>query len=65
MMKPSEIRDMSLEEMERKIKDLKEEGFNLRFQHGSNQLENPMKMKHTRRDIARIRTIMREKQGGR
>jgi large subunit ribosomal protein L29 len=62
-MKPSEIRNMSPEEMERKVRDLKEEWFNLRFQHGISQLENPMKMKHTKRDIARIRTIMKEKQG--
>jgi large subunit ribosomal protein L29 len=51
---------MSLEEMQRKISDLKEELFNLRFQHEIGQLENPQRMKQTKRDIARINTIMRE-----
>jgi len=60
MMKPDEIRDMSAEEMRRKADDLNEELFNLRFQHGIGQLENPQKLKQTKRDIARIRTIVRE-----
>ena len=51
---------MSLEEMLRKISDLKEELFNLRFQHEIGQLENPQKMKQVKRDIARIYTIRRE-----
>jgi large subunit ribosomal protein L29 len=59
-MKASEISEMSLEEMQRKISDLKEELFNLRFQHEIGQLENPQRMKQTKRDIARINTIMRE-----
>ena len=59
-MKASEIKEMSLEEMQRKIDDLKEELFNLRFQHEIGQLENPQKMKQTKRDIARINTIIRE-----
>ena len=59
-MKASEIREMSLDEMQRKATDLKEELFNLRFQHESGQLENPMKMKQTKRDIARIQTIIKE-----
>lgn len=59
-MKASEIRDMSIEEMRQKVLDLNEELFNLRFQHGTGQLENPQKMKQTKRDIARIRTIIRE-----
>jgi large subunit ribosomal protein L29 len=59
-MKVSEINDMTLEEMQRKIGDLKEELFNLRFQHEIGQLENPQRMKQTKRDIARINTIMRE-----
>jgi len=59
-MKSSEINEMSLEEMLRKISDLKEELFNLRFQHEIGQLENPQKMKQTKRDIARIYTIRRE-----
>ena len=59
-MKSSEINEMSLEEMQRKISDLKEELFNLRFQHEIGQLENPQKMKQVKRDIARIYTIRRE-----
>ena len=59
-MKSSEINEMSLEEMLRKISDLKEELFNLRFQHEIGQLENPQKMKQVKRDIARIYTISRE-----
>ena len=59
-MKASEIREMNLEEMQRKVNDLKEELFNLRFQHEIGQLENPNKMKQTRRDIARIKTTIRE-----
>ena len=59
-MKASEIKEMSLEEMQRKIGDLKEELFNLRFQHEIGQLENPQRMKQTKKDIARIYTIIRE-----
>ncbi|MGD9046096.1 MAG: 50S ribosomal protein L29 [Desulfobacterales bacterium] len=59
-MKSSEINEMSLDEMQRKISDLKEELFNLRFQHEIGQLENPQKMKQVKRDIARIYTISRE-----
>ena len=59
-MKASEIRELSPDEMQRKIIELKEECFNLRFQHSIGQLENPQKMRQTRRDIARIKTIVRE-----
>lgn len=59
-MKASEIRELSPDEMQRKAVDLKEELFNLRFQHEIGQLENPMKMKQTKRDIARIKTIIQE-----
>jgi len=59
-LKASEIRAMSLDEMHRKAADLKEELFNLRFQHEIGQLENPLKMKQTKRDIARIKTIIKE-----
>ena len=62
-MKASEIREMSLDEMQRKAAELKEELFNLRFQHEIGQLENPMKMKQTKRDIARIKTIIKESEG--
>ena len=59
-MKPSEIRDLNLEEMHQKVSDLKEELFNLRFQHEIGQLENPQKIKQTKRDIARLKTFIRE-----
>jgi large subunit ribosomal protein L29 len=59
-MKPSEIRDLSLEEKLRKANDLKEELFNLRFQHEIGQLENSQKMKQIKRDIARVKTIIKE-----
>lgn len=57
-MKASEIKEMNLEEMQRKVSDLNEELFNLRFQHEIGQLENPQRMKQTQRDIARIKTII-------
>lgn len=59
-MKASEIRELSMEEMLRKVDDLKEELFNLRFQHEIGQLENPQRMKQTKRDIARVKTIIKE-----
>lgn len=59
-MKASEIKDMSMEEMLRKMDDLKQELFNLRFQHETGQLENPQKMKKTKRDIARVKTIIKQ-----
>ncbi len=61
-MKASEIRALSPDEMDRKVVDLKQELFNLRFQHASGQLENPAKLKQTKRDIARVMTIIRETQ---
>ncbi len=59
-MKASEIRQMSLEEMRRKANDLKQELFNLRFQKTVNQAEAPHKVRQARRDIARIKTVIRE-----
>ena len=59
-MRASEIRDLNLDEMNRKVSDLKEELFNLRFQHEIGQLENPQVMKKAKRDIARLKTIIRE-----
>ena len=61
-MKAGEIRDMSREETRRKNIDMEEEMFNLRFQHGIGQLENPQRMKQLRRDIAKVKTILREKE---
>ena len=61
-MKASEIRDLSKEDLEKKIKELKEELFNLRFQHAINQLDNPVRLKHVRKDIARSLTILRQRE---
>lgn len=61
-MKTSKVRDLSLEELQAREKELKEELFNLRFQHGTNQLENPMRMKQTKRDIARVLTVIKQRQ---
>jgi large subunit ribosomal protein L29 len=60
-MKATEIRDFTVDEIERKVTDLKEALFNLRFQHETGQLENPKKLSETKRDIARLKTILNEK----
>jgi large subunit ribosomal protein L29 len=60
-MKASEIRELTAEEMRRKMVDLKQELFNLRFQHAVGQLENRSRIKQTRHDIARLSTIIGEK----
>ncbi len=59
-MKANEIREMSKSELELKLKDLKQELFNMRFQHATNQLDNPMKMVEVKKTIARVKTILRE-----
>ena len=59
-MKASEIREMTTDEMLRKVTDLKQELFNLRFQHAIGQLENQAKIRQTRQDIARLLTVSRE-----
>ena len=59
-MKPAEIRELSVAELNQKLTDLKAELFNLRFQHAINQLENPMRMKEVKKDIARIKTVLRQ-----
>ena len=61
-MKSTEIRELSPQEIEQKRDELQEEMFNLRFQHGIGQLENTVKLKQTKREIARVETILREKQ---
>jgi large subunit ribosomal protein L29 len=58
--KANEIRGLSKDEMARKVNEMKEELFNLRFQHAVGQLENQQKIKKTKRDIARIHTIINE-----
>ena len=59
-MKAAEIRELNRAELNEKLSDLKAELFNLRFQHAINQLENPLRIKDVKRDIARIKTILRE-----
>ncbi len=60
-MKTGEIRKMTVEELQTKLSELKEELFNLRFQHAVNQLDNPHKMTEVKKDIARVMTILHEK----
>ena len=65
MMKAKEIketRNMSLEQLNGKLNDLKKDLFMLRKQHATNQLDNPMRIVAVRKDIARIKTIIREKE---
>ncbi len=59
-MKASEIRKMSSEEMEKKLSELKDELFNLHFQQAINQLDNPMRIRAVKKDIARIKTVQRD-----
>ena len=59
-MKASEIRELSNAELNEKLTALKAELFNLRFQHAINQMENPMRMKEVKKDIARIKTVLRQ-----
>ncbi len=59
-MKASEIRDLTAKELENKLVDLKKELFALRFQHTVNQLDNPARLKAVKKDIARVKTIIRE-----
>ncbi len=60
-MKATEIRAMTSEELEKKLKELKNELFNLRFQHAINQLDNPHRIGDVKKDIARVMTVLREK----
>ncbi|MEE8319755.1 MAG: 50S ribosomal protein L29 [bacterium] len=60
-MKPSELREMNLDELQQKEKDLSAEVFNLRFQLATNQLENSMSLPHARKDLARVKTIIAER----
>ena len=58
-MKANELRDMSAAELTKKLAELKEELFNLRFQHAINQLENPGRIETVKKDIASVKTVMR------
>ena len=61
-MKASELRKSNVDELRKKLKELKAELFNLRFQNAVNQLENPMRIRIVKKDIARILTIIRERE---
>ena len=61
-MKANEVRKMSGAELEPKLMDLKKDLFNLRLQHATNQLDNPIKIAQVKKDIARVKTIIREQQ---
>ena len=60
MMKANEIRKLSAAELEKKLAELKKDLFMLRMQHATNQLENPLQIAAVKKDIARIKTIIRE-----
>ena len=60
-MKAQDIREMTAEELNAKLKELKEELFTLRFQHAINQLDNPQKIVEVKKNIARVMTILSEK----
>ena len=59
-MKASEVRKMSSAELESKLMDLKKDLFQLRLQHATNQLDNPVRIAQVKRDIARVKTIIRQ-----
>lgn len=61
-MKANEIKEMTLAELNNKLEDLRKELFNLRFQHAVNQLDNPMRIKAVKKDIARVKTFIREQE---
>ena len=61
MMKAKELKNLSVEELTKKLEDLKKDLFMLRMQHATNQLDNPMQLNNVKKDIARVKTIIREK----
>ena len=61
-MKANEVRKMSSADLEKKLGELKKDLFMLRMQHATNHLDNPTRISATRRDIARVKTVLREKQ---
>ncbi|MBX6394797.1 MAG: 50S ribosomal protein L29 [Alicyclobacillaceae bacterium] len=63
-MKAKDFRNLSDAEIRNKVKDLKEELFNLRFQLATGQLDNPMRIRQVKKDIARAKTILRERELG-
>ncbi len=65
MMKASEVRGLTAEELNAKLVDLKKDLFYLRMQHATNQLDNPVKIAEVKKNIAKIKTVIREKELGR
>lgn len=61
-MKIKEVRDMSAEQLNTKLLELKKDSFNLRLQHATNQLDNPGKIADVKHDIARVKTVLRERE---
>ena len=61
-MKANEVRKMSVSELEAKLSELKKDLFNLRLQHATNQLDNPIRIAQVKKDIARVKTIIREQE---
>ena len=61
MMKAKELKNLSVEDLNKKLGELKKDLFMLRMQHATNQLDNPMRLAATKKDIARVKTIIREK----
>jgi large subunit ribosomal protein L29 len=64
-MKAEKYRELTREELERIVRDLKEELFNLRFRVSTQKLDNPLRIRHVRRDLSRVLTILREDELGR
>ena len=62
MMKAKELKNLSVEELTKKLDELKKDLFMLRMQHATNQLDNPMQIAAVMKDIARVKTIIREKE---
>ncbi|HEY8258055.1 MAG TPA: 50S ribosomal protein L29 [Gemmatimonadales bacterium] len=62
-MKPNELREMSQEDLQAKLDELVAERFNLRFRSATESIENPMRFRALRRDIARIKTVLRQRAG--
>ncbi len=63
-MKTSELRDTTVEELQIKLTELAEEGFNLRFQHALGQLSSPIRLRQVRRDVAQVQTVLNEHELG-
>jgi large subunit ribosomal protein L29 len=60
-MRATDLRDLTAEELEAKLKELSEELFNLNFQHSRQQLDNTARLGQARKDLARVKTVMRQK----